>query len=165
MLPGGARFISGSLDKTAKLFTFGGELERTFEVGDWVQCVAALPDGVHFVVGLGHGPNRGEVRLYHVDGTLVHAFKGHTDEVLAVAVTPDGQHIISGSGDKLVKVWSVASKSLVSTCTGHTHHVWAVAVTPDGQRILSGSEDKTVRVWLLDGTHQNTFELLSLIHI
>ena len=42
-----------------------------------VVCVAALPDGVHFVVG-----NRricvAEVRLYHVDGTLVHAFKGHT---------------------------------------------------------------------------------------
>ena len=31
-LPGGARFVSVSDDKTAKLFTFGGELERTFEV-------------------------------------------------------------------------------------------------------------------------------------
>ena len=45
-LPGGARFISGSGDKTAKLFTFGGELERTFWVGSYVNCVAALPDGV-----------------------------------------------------------------------------------------------------------------------
>ena len=79
-----------------------------------MYCVAALPDGVHFVVGLGNH----EVRLYHVDGTLVHAFKGHTNSVRAVAVTPDGQHIISGSDDTLVKVWSVASKSLVSTCAG-----------------------------------------------
>ena len=39
-----------------------------------------------------------KVRLYHVDGTLVHTFKAHTDWVYAVAVTPDGQHIISGSG-------------------------------------------------------------------
>ena len=59
VLPGGARFVSGSADGTAKLFTFGGELERTFEVG-WVTCVAALPDGVHFVVGLGCGPNEDE---------------------------------------------------------------------------------------------------------
>ena len=29
VLPGGARFVSGSLDGTAKLFTFGGELVRT----------------------------------------------------------------------------------------------------------------------------------------
>ena len=76
-----------------------------------------------------------------------------------MAVTADGQHIISGSEDKLVKVWSVASRSLVSTCGGHTHHVWAVAAMPDGQRILSGSEDETVRVWLLNGTLENTFRL------
>ena len=39
-------------------------------------CVAALPDGVHFVVGLGAGPNFDKVRLYHVDGTIVHTFRG-----------------------------------------------------------------------------------------
>ena len=79
--------------------------------------------------------------------------------MVAVAVTPDGQHIISGSDDKRVKVWSVASKSLVSTCDGHTDGVRAVAAMPDGQRILSGGHDNTVRVWLLDGTLENTFKL------
>ena len=99
-------------------------------MGSRVFCVAALPDGVHFVVGL-----QGEVRLYHVDGTLVHTFDaGHTGApaVRAVAVTRDGQHIISGSGDKLVKVWSVASKSLVSTCAGHTS--WAYGGGGDARR-------------------------------
>ena len=146
-------------DGTAKLFTFGGELERTFEVGSSVLCVAALPDGVHFVVGLCYGSNQGEVWLYNVDGTRVHTFTGHSDWVVAVAVTPDGQHIISGSCDKLVKVWSVASKSLVSTCAGHAGDVNAVAAMPDGQRFLSGSEDRTVRVWRLNGTLKKTFEL------
>ena len=56
-----------------------------------VVC-AALPDGVHFVVGLYRSH---DVRLYHVDGTLVHTFEERW--VNAVAVTPDGQHIISGS--------------------------------------------------------------------
>ena len=108
-----------------------------------------------------------EVRLYHVDGTLVHTFKGHTHYVYAVAVTRDGQHVISSSADNTVKVWSVASKSLVSTCgeednedhdIGHTDSVYAVAAMPDGQRILSGGHDQTVRVWLLDGTlKKNTF--------
>ena len=101
----------------------------------------------------------GEVRLYHVDGTLVHTFEGH-GEVFAVASTRDGQHIISGSDDHLVKVWSVASKSLVSTCAGHDGWILAVAAMPDGQRILSSSLDDTVRVWLLDGTLKNTFSEL-----
>jgi len=159
VLPGGARFVSGSYG-TAKLWTLDGALERTFNVGSWAFCVAALPDGVHFVVGRGSSfPPSGEVRLYHVDGTLVHTFAGHTDWVRAVAVTPDGQHIISGSEDRLVKVWSVDSKSLVSICTGHTQPVYAVAAMPDGQRILSGGFDDTVRVWLLDGILKNTFRL------
>ena len=76
-----------------------------------------------------------------------------------MAVTRDGQHIISGADDKLVKVWSVATKSLVSTCAGHTSPVKAVAAMPDGQRILSGGNDSTVRVWFLNGTLENTFQL------
>ena len=163
VLPGGARFIGGVGDGIVKLWTLEGALERTFAVGCGVHCVAALPDGVHFVVGTGrrvdaYGRYSGEVRLYHVDGTLVHTFTGHTNFVVAVAVTPDGQHIISGARDNLAKVWNVASRSLVSTC-GHNGSVRALAAMPDGQRFLSGSTDRTVRVWLLNGTHQNTFRL------
>ena len=83
-----------------------------------VTCSASRRCPTACTGGLGSGPNKGEVRLYHVDGTLVHTFTGHS-AVWAVTVTPDGQHIISGAGDNLVKVWSVASKSLVSTCAGH----------------------------------------------
>ena len=149
----------GDLD----VWTFDGTLERTFRVShDCVWAVAALPDGEHFVVGLSDV----DIVMYHVDGTRVHTFKGHTDEVIAVAVTRDGQHIISCSADNTVKVWSVASKSLVSTCgeednedddIGHTDSVYAVAAMPDGQRILSGGQDRTVAVWLLDGTLKKTF--------
>ena len=96
--------------------------------------------------------------MYHVDGTLVHTFTGHTNNmVVAVAVTPDGQHIISGARDNLAKVWNVA-RSLVSTC-GHNGSVRALAAMPDGQRFLSGSTDMTVRVWLLDGTLEKCFRL------
>ena len=96
VLPGGARFVSGSRDKTAKLFTFGGELERTFEVGSDVWCVAALPDGVHFVVGLGTN-NRRSGCTTSTGRASTRAQGDDTSMVNAVAVTPDGQHIISGS--------------------------------------------------------------------
>ena len=141
-LPGGARFVSGSYDNTAKLWALDGAVERTFELGKNVLCVTALPDGAHFVVGLFK-----EARLYHVDGTLVYTFTGHTDMVKAVAVTPDGEYIISGSNDRLIKVWNVATGILVSTCKGHTGGVEAVSAMPDGQRIISGGGDNAIRVW------------------
>ena len=166
VLPGGARFVSVSDDTTVKLWTLDGTLERSFQPSLQPMddddrlvcvaiCVAALPDGVHFVIG----NNTDEVNLYHVDGTLVHTFDGHADTVFSLAVTPDGQYIISGDSRGPVKVWHVPTKSLVTTCVGHAGWVWAIAVMPDGQRFLSGSEDSTIRVWLLDGTLENTFEL------
>ena len=162
VLPGGARIVTCSPDRTAKLWTLDGALERTFEVGAFVYAVAPLPDGMHFVVGTGWYSLSAlcEIRLYNVDGTLVHTFKEthKYTEVLALAVTPDGQHIISGKSDRVVKVWSVATKSLVSTCEGHISDVSAVAAMPDGKRFLSGA-DTTIRVWLVDGTHENTFDL------
>ena len=157
VLPGGARFVSGSYDCTAKLWTLDGALERTFEVGSWVRCVAALPDGVHFVVGL----ENKEVRLYHVDGTLVHAFKGHTLNARAVAVTPDGQHIVSGSINKLVKVWRGPwpVTHLVRTIEAHTNTVRALAVLPSGRRFISGSLDGTAKLWTFGGELERTFEV------
>ena len=112
-----------------------------------MYVIAALPDGVHFVVGLVQASGVPD------DGTLVHTFEGHTDAVYAVAVTPGGQHIVRR--DKLVKV-SVATKSLVSTCAGHTKSVNAVAAMPD-KRILSGGS--TTPSAQSDGTLANTFEL------
>ena len=167
MLPDG-RFLSSSNDNTAKLWRSNGELERTFQEDGLVGSIAALPDGVHFVVGLFCGA----LKLYHIDGTIVHVFEhadedddveevlGHSDYVNALAVTRDGQHIISGSSDCSVIVWSVATKRIVSICIAHTGEVWSVEAMPDGQRFLSGSNDHTVRVWLIDGTLQNTFSEL-----
>jgi hypothetical protein len=43
----------------------------------------------------------------------VASLAGHTDWVFSVAFSPVGQHIVSGSSDKLVKVWSVSARKEV----------------------------------------------------
>ena len=75
VLPGGAHFVSCG-GAVAKLWTLDGALERTFDVRcQFLYDVAVLPDGMHFVIGTGwYETGLSEVRLYHVDGTLVHAF-------------------------------------------------------------------------------------------
>jgi WD40 repeat protein len=83
-------------------------------------------------------------------GPLLRTLLGHTSWVNAVAVTPDGEHVISGSADSTLKVWEVESGREVRTLEGHTSAVLAVAVTPDGRHIISGSKDNTLRIWELD---------------
>ena len=75
VIPRGARFVSVSDDGTAKLWTLDGALERTTEDGS--NCGRDLRRGAARRRSLlwsatRRGPNNGEFRLYHVDGTLVH---------------------------------------------------------------------------------------------
>jgi predicted NACHT family NTPase len=86
----------------------------------------------------------------------VASLAGHTSFVWSVAFSPDGQHIVSGSWDNLVKVWSVSARKEVASLAGHTNSVNSVAFSPDGQHIFSGSWDKLVKVWSVS-THECCF--------
>jgi WD40 repeat protein len=79
----------------------------------------------------------------------VRRFTGHESTVWSVAVTPDGKFVVSGSDDKTVRLWDLATGKEVRRFTGHEAPVYRVAVTPDGQYVVSGSGDKTVRVWYI----------------
>jgi WD40 repeat protein len=72
---------------------------------------------------------------------------GHTDSVRAVAYSPDGSRIVSGSDDNTLKIWDASSGKELATFSGHTDSVWEVAYSPDGSRIVSGSSDKTLKIW------------------
>jgi len=68
--------------------------------------------------------------------------------VSSVAYSPDGQHIISGSFDKTIRIWNAETGSAVGKpLEGHTGWVSSVAYSPDGQHIVSGSGDETIRIW------------------
>jgi hypothetical protein len=91
------------------------------------------------------------VKVWELEsGRLLRSLEGHTDGVWAVAVSPDGRFIVSGSEDRTVKVWELESGRLLRSLEGHTDWVNAVAVSPDGRFIVSGSSDHTVKVWELE---------------
>jgi RHS repeat-associated protein len=86
---------------------------------------------------------------------------GHQGAVNAAAVSPRGDFVATGSVDRTVKVWSVATRSLLRTLTGHTDSVNAVAFSGDGRILVSGSSDGTVRCYrALDGVLLRVFRSL-----
>ncbi|HLC42354.1 MAG TPA: WD40 repeat domain-containing protein [Methylomirabilota bacterium] len=94
--------------------------------------------------------------------------KGHTHTVTALAVTPDGALVASGSRDGTVRLWKLPGGAPHAVLRGHSRAVWTVAISPDGKRLASAADDHTVRVWALpDGRpslvlHGHTYSVRSL---
>ena len=174
--PDGRNALSGSWDGTLKLWEVAtGRLIRTiepeyFEKVGWdkeleghsweVYSVAFSPDGHYALSGslglkLGEVSTGKEIRTFGRYALSVVGLKlwegstgeGHRSEVLSVAFSPDGRYALSGSRDKTLKLWEVATGRLIRTFEGHSKWVSSVAFSPDGRYALSGSGDSTLNLW------------------
>jgi WD40 repeat protein/serine/threonine protein kinase len=74
-------------------------------------------------------------------------FSGHTNFVLSVDYSPDGQQIASASADGTIRLWDVASGALVHRLSGHSAAVNEVHFSADGTRLISASADGSLRLW------------------
>jgi len=144
--PRGDFIVSGSHDKTLKVFSYpGGECVSTLTGHqDAVYAADISPDG-DTVVSASHDRS---LRLWSLkEGHSFKSLNGHRSPVRACHFSPDGKFVVSGGYDSTVRLWDVATGSNISTMKGHNGYVRAVAFSHDGNRIASGGDDHTVRIW------------------
>ena len=73
---------------------------------------------------------------------------GHTDRVHAVAFSPDGHTLLSGSYDGTARLWDVATHRQIGVpLNGHDDEVYSVAFSPNGKVVATGADDGMVRLW------------------
>src|SRR6202011_3350506 len=72
--------------------------------------------------------------------------RGHGGPVRAVAVSPDGTRVVSGSFDTSAIRWSLQRNTAEQVLRLHDGAVNAVAMLPDG-RIATGGADARVAIW------------------
>ena len=73
---------------------------------------------------------------------------GHrSTDVKAAAFSSDGKYLVTGSGDKTVKLWHLSTGAEIRTFSGHEEEVTAVAISPDGSKILSGDKKGMIKLW------------------
>jgi WD40 repeat protein len=158
--PDGQTFVSGSMDKTIKIWRLqDGQLIRTLNGHQsFVNSVAISPDGQKIV----SGSSDNTIKIWRLsDGQLLNNLILDTQKSLlnrnrvnSVAISPDGQKIVSGGDD--VKVWKLQDGKLLYDLG--EKNVNSVAISPDGQTFVTGDLDNNIRVWRLqDGKLLSTF--------
>ena len=88
------------------------------------------------------------IKLWHVkSGTEIRMLTGHNGEVKALAFSPDGKQLLSGSKDGTIKTWDVGKTEVTRTLSGYSNEINSIAFTPGGQWFASGSDDGSTRIW------------------
>jgi WD40 repeat protein len=149
--PDGKQAVSVAKDSTIKIWNLSdSELIETFEIPMLeVFAISVKQDERKIISISASGDNT--LKVWNLnDGSELFTLRGHTDKILAVAMTSDGNKVISASQDNTLKLWNLNDGSELFTLRGHTGKVLAVAVTLDGKKAISTSQDCSIRVWDLN---------------
>lgn len=117
-----------------------------FTHGGTVRAIAYSPVNASLVASAGES---GPVKLWHLRNDTVTTLRGHTDQVNAIAFSPNGQLLTSGSDDYTAKVWDVSGhreiESLQHITDRSLSQIKAVAFSPNGQRLATAGAH--VKLW------------------
>ncbi|KAF5773170.1 putative transcription factor WD40-like family [Helianthus annuus] len=123
-----------------------------------VQSIVHTPDGGGFVTGsTDHDVKFWEYQTTEASGQdSVHLTVSNVrtlpmnDDVIVVAVSPDGKHIAAALLDCTVKVYYMDTLKFFLTLYGHKLPVLCMDISSDGDLIVTGSADKNIKIWGLD---------------
>jgi len=119
-----------------------GECFRTvtLDINPW--AVACWKD----IIAVGcYGGNI--IILDRITGSQKAVLSGHTNSMRSATFSSDGTSLVSGGGDRAVKLWDVQTGGVAKSFHGHTKDVFSVSISADCTMIASGSEDNTIRLW------------------
>jgi pleiotropic regulator 1 len=87
---------------------------------------------------------------WHAPWKLYRVVSGHLGWVRSIAFDPSNDWFVTGSADRCIKVWDLASGRLKLTLTGHIEQVTGLAVSPRHPYLFSCGLDKQVKCWDLE---------------
>ena len=150
--PNGKYLAYGNDNNAAIVWEMGWEtikeenLHKLAPGGGDVEAVTFSPNSQLLLTTSGWG-----AKLWRVsDGQelVEKRMEGHSSTVQALAFSPDGQYVITGSDDHTVRMYDVGGDGVreIKCFKGHKGWVQALTFTPDGRHIITASHDQTVKI-------------------
>src|SRR5262249_44154269 len=111
-------------------------------VGDIVMASAFSPDSRRLAVGVDN-----KIITYDIPKrTHVYQINAHSGWISALAFSPDGQFLFSGSWDHTIRSWDAQTGDARQPFVAHTNTVQGLSFLSG--KLLSASQDGTFRVWI-----------------
>ncbi len=124
--------------------------ERVTSVGEELDVVLAADiNEDHTRIALG-GPGR-VVRIYSIEGELLHEIRKHTEWIYAVEFSPDGVLLATADRNGGLFVWEAETAREYQNLAGHKGGVTDVSWRADSNVLASASEDGTIKLWEMEG--------------
>ncbi len=145
--PDGAKLVSGSFDKTIKLWQLdtGAVIHTLVDHPKGVFALAVSPDGKL----LASGSWDEMIKLWDLEaGTLLHNLTEHNASVRSLAISADSQTLVSGSFDQTIKMWHLPDGAVTKTIVDR-EPIAAIALSPNGSFLASTGDDGSIKLWSL----------------
>ncbi|MGE5194834.1 MAG: protein kinase domain-containing protein [Deltaproteobacteria bacterium] len=152
---GGRSIVTASRDRSAKTWDFATGVElKSFEEGHSFLASSAVffPNGKRLLTAAVDNT----VRVWDVTSGTEVSRLSRTGRSAAIALSPDGKRILTGSDDRngkergaerSARLWDAETGNLIRPLAGHKHEVTAVAISPDGRWLFTGDANGTGVLW------------------
>ncbi|KAJ3070194.1 pre-mRNA-splicing factor prp46 [Podochytrium sp. JEL0797] len=87
---------------------------------------------------------------WHAPWKLMRVISGHLGWVRAITVDPSNEWFATGAGDRVIKIWDLATGTLKLSLTGHISSIRGLAVSTRHPYLFSAGEDKQIKCWDLE---------------
>ncbi|KAH3765470.1 Wdr82 protein [Pelomyxa schiedti] len=150
MSPSNDTFLSGSVDKTVRMWDLRTPLCQGLLRSTGPPAVAYDPDGLVFAVSYSNAMRLYDPRSFDNGPFATFIIEGPRFESSHIKFSPDGKNLLLATNEKLVVVLDAFNGDQRHTFTNLTNNysiIQEASWSPDSQYILAGSSDGTIHVW------------------